>query len=111
MSVSSGLIETDRKVGTMADLELDTTALREAGNSLRLVQQELDHAQTIADNYAATIGHPDLADRLRDFAGNWDDTRDELLESIKSLGDSARGIADSFEQIETELVRALEGKD
>jgi hypothetical protein len=94
----------------MGDLELDTTVLDECGQSLRLVEQELEHAQTIADNYAATIGHPKLADRLHDFAGNWDDTRDEMLDSIKGLGDAARGIGKSFEDIETHLVAALEGK-
>lgn len=94
----------------MGDLELDTAVLDECGRSLRHVQQELQHAQTIADNYAATIGHSRLADRLRDFAGNWDDTRGEMLESIKGLGDAARGIADSFEDIEKHLVAALEGK-
>lgn len=94
----------------MGDLELDTTALDECGRSLRLVQQELEHAQSIADNYAATVGHGGLADRLHDFAGNWDDTRDEMLGSIKGLGDAARGIGKSFEEIETHLVAALEGK-
>jgi hypothetical protein len=94
----------------MGDLELDTTALGECGRSLRLVQQELQHAQAIADNYAATIGHPKLASRLHDFAGNWDDTRGEMLESIKGLGDAARGIGKAFEDIETHLVAALVGK-
>jgi hypothetical protein len=94
----------------MGDLELDTRDLEECGRSLRHVQQELQHAQAVADNYAATIGHPRLADRLRDFAGNWDDTREEMLESIKGLGDAAKGIADAFEDIEAHLVAALEGK-
>jgi hypothetical protein len=94
----------------MGDLELDTAALDECGRSLRLVQQELQHAQAIADDYAATVGHSRLADRLHDFAGNWDDTRDEMLDSITGLGDAARGIGNAFEDIETHLVAALEGK-
>jgi hypothetical protein len=94
----------------MGDLELDTTALDECGRSLRLVQLELQHAQSIVDNYAATIGHPKLAARLHDFAGNWDDSRGEMLESIKGLGDAARGIGTSFGDIEKHLVAALEGR-
>jgi hypothetical protein len=94
----------------MGDLELDTTVLEECGRSLRLVQQELQHADSIADNYAETVGHPKLADRLHDFAGNWDDTRKEMLGSIEGLGDAAKAIGDAFVDIEEHLVAALEGK-
>jgi uncharacterized protein YukE len=40
---------------------------------------------------ARAVGHERLADRLREFAGSWEDNRERFQEAAESL---ARGVAD-----------------
>lgn len=94
----------------MSDLNIDTTVLREAGSSLRVVATEFEHANARSDTAAEAVGHGDLADRVREFAHNWDDKRGKMLEGIAFLAEAATAVGEHFEDLETELVASLRGE-
>jgi hypothetical protein len=90
----------------VSDLKVSTADLRAAGAYLLAVYREFSAAGKIADTGAEAVAH----DRLRDFAANWDDRRDEICASINGLGEAAEAAAEVYEEIERELVRALRGE-
>ncbi len=92
------------------ELRIDIDVLRETGASLRVVATEFEHANARSDEAAAATGHDDLAERVREFAHNWDDRRGKMLEGIMFLADAATAAGDQFATIETELVAALKGE-
>ena len=75
----------------MGNLRIDTTVLVDAGRSLRVVATEFDQANANSDRAAEAVGHGGPADRVREFAHSWDDTHDEMLESIGYLAEAASG--------------------
>lgn len=62
-----------------------------------------------SDQIADAVGHDGLADAVRSFAHAWDDTRSDMTESIKGLGEATTSIADVFEQADQELAAAMDG--
>ncbi|WP_336923463.1 hypothetical protein [Aquipuribacter sp. SD81] len=94
----------------MADLEIDTVVLRETGAALRLVATEFEHANARTDALADALGHRGLAERVREFARSWDDRRAEMVEGIAALADTATGVGETYETIDSELAAALRGE-
>ncbi len=94
----------------MSDLDIDTTVLREGGESLRIVATEFEHANTRSDDAAEACGHSGLGERVRSFAHNWDDRREKMLENIVTLAEYAKVTGETFEEVENEFVAALEGR-
>ena len=94
----------------MSDLDIETDVLIEGGRALRVVAQEFQDANVRSDGIAAAVGHPGLADRIREFAHGWDDTRKGMLEGIGFLAEAAEGVGTTFEEIEEHFVGALEGR-
>lgn len=92
------------------DLNVDTEVLREAGASLRIVATEFEHANARSDAAAEATGHSGLAERVREFAHNWDDRRGKMLENVAALAESAGAVGEQFEAVEEELVSALRGE-
>jgi hypothetical protein len=93
----------------VTDLDIDIDVLRETGTALRVVATEFEHANDRSDDAADATGHDGLADRVREFAHNWDDRRAKMLENIAFLAEAGVGIGDTFADIESELVGCLRG--
>jgi hypothetical protein len=94
----------------MGDLEIDTDVLAEAGRSLRRVANEFQHANANSDRAAEAVGHDGLAERVREFAHNWDDRRAKMVANVGSLAEASTGIGGAFDQLETDFVSALKGE-
>jgi hypothetical protein len=92
------------------DLKVDTQTLRRAGSALRVVHQEFSAAGELARPDRRVIAHPRLLERLEEFADNWDDRRKDMIDAIEGLADIAVMAAEAYENVETHLVKALEGK-
>ena len=92
------------------DLAISTAKLQELGRKLRFIATEFENAEKIADNYREFVGHDGLAEKLEEFADNWDDTRESMTEAIASYGEAAQKAAELFEELETELVATLTGE-
>lgn len=93
----------------MTDLQVPIDDLREAGASLHVVGSELAAAGAASrEDFREIVGHDTLARRLDSFAGNWDKRRNEMIDSVEQLGEIATVAAETFEELETEFVKALQ---
>lgn len=94
----------------MPDLQVKTETLRAAGTALRSVHHEFSSAHDTARPDRSVIGHPQLRARLEEFADNWDDRRKDMVDAIEGLAEAAETAATVYENVESDLVKALEGK-
>lgn len=94
----------------MDQLRVDTDLLREAGNQLRVVANEFHNAHANSDNVSEAVGHPGLAEAVRSFAHNWDDTRAKMMKDIGTLAKEASGVGDAFDQLDQEFAASLRGE-
>lgn len=94
----------------MSDLVISTDEVRELGEKLRFVAAEFEGANDIAEEYAEVVSHGDLAHELEQFADNWENKRNELMEKLHGLAEAAVASADGYDGFEQALVDALEGR-
>ncbi|GAA1476790.1 hypothetical protein GCM10009623_12360 [Nocardioides aestuarii] len=92
-------------------LSVDTEVLQEAGESLRLVATEFEHADDNSDRASEAVGNDDLADRVRDFAHNWNDRRGEMLGNIAALATAASESGRAFAELDRDLARLIRGEE
>jgi hypothetical protein len=90
-------------------LIVDTEFLRDTGAQIATVKAEFENAKTNSEDVAAAVGHPGLAERVREFASNWDQRRSELVEQLATVHGNLVTAADGFEATDTELAIAIEG--
>lgn len=93
----------------MTDLRVDTERVRAVGTGLTRIATEFRNANVRSDRIAEAVGHGGLADAVRSFAHSWDDTREDMTESITGLSEATLAIADIFEQADQELAAAMDG--
>jgi uncharacterized protein YukE len=91
----------------MDKLKIDTEVLRESVRALDLVDSEFTDANNNSDALADAVGHNELADRVRNFAHNWDHRRKEMIEAIESLRKILTEGADTIEQTDQKLASNL----
>ncbi|MPV37180.1 hypothetical protein [Georgenia subflava] len=91
----------------MADIDVDTELLRATGRQLGDIVETLKGAKEDAADLAAHVGHGGLADRVRDFADNWQSRRQEMVETIAGLGSVSENVGIAFEEWDSELARAI----
>lgn len=94
----------------MPGLRVSTTELREAGGALRLVSEELLHADARSEDAAAYLGHAGLAAAVHDFAHEWNDRREKMVESITGLAEACTGVDEAFERLDRDLGATLRGR-
>lgn len=92
-------------------IKVEPDILIDTGRSLRFVATEFANAGDISDEYAAIVGHSGLADRLREFADNWDDKRAGMVDAIQGLGEASKGIGSAFVDADNQMYDALMGKE
>lgn len=93
----------------MPDLKIDLESVRAVGTDLGRIATEFESASVRSDRIAEATGHDGLAEAVRSFAHSWDDTREDMLESVRGLGEATSAIADVFEQTDAELAAAMAG--
>jgi hypothetical protein len=93
-----------------SSLTVDTDDLRTLSTSLGEVKAVFE-ADGDATDDADACGHADLAQRVRSFSTNWNDSRRQLAEAIGELGQAAVSIADGFDDVEADLAASLDGDD
>lgn len=95
----------------MADLEVNSADLVQTGTALRFLAGELKDAENIVKDNRAAIGHSALAEQLDAMQGTWDDRRNALVSDIKTVAKVAKRAGEAFQEIEEQLVAALEGRE
>jgi hypothetical protein len=94
----------------VADLIVDTDMLRSLDASLRLIVDTLDQAEGMSRSTAGACGDGDLSEVLSEFADDWEDTRSDMLDSVRSVSDAIHMISDAFETLDDTLVNTLLGQ-
>ncbi|WP_382310034.1 hypothetical protein [Herbiconiux sp. UC225_62] len=89
-------------------LKVDTDTLRELDSSLRLIVTTLDTAGGMSRSTADACGDGDLAGVLIDFADDWEDTREDMLDAVRSISDAVHMISSAFDEVDGKLLEALE---
>lgn len=92
----------------MVDISLDPVELEAMRSNLALTRSAFFAADLFAETAAGAVGHPKLAEALHDFAGDWDDRREEIVKGIGFLHDAVQGILTGFGTVDHELARGLE---
>ncbi|WP_378146930.1 hypothetical protein ACFJGV_03725 [Cnuibacter sp. UC19_7] len=94
----------------MPDLLVDTDTLRSLDEALKLIVATLDGAEGMSRSTADASGNGELAGRLIDFADDWEDNREDMLEAVRTVSDAIHFIAQGFEVLDQDLLDAILGK-
>ena len=97
----------DRRGHTLADLSLNPADVCDLGTTLSSIAREFHDANTRSVRIAGAVGHSGLEDAVKDFAHEWDDTREAMVDDIETVAKTSTAIADAFEQTDQQLGKAL----
>ncbi|MFJ6729853.1 hypothetical protein ACIQPQ_33635 [Streptomyces sp. NPDC091281] len=87
---------------------LDLDAIKSMANGLGSIKKAFDDIGKL-ERYAADLGDGDLADKLSDFADNWEISREKLTGEVDALAKLARAAAQAYEEIDHQLAEAIRG--
>ncbi len=87
----------------MGDLEVAITEVRDLGNQLKTMHDDLKDRDGHASYGTDELVHHKVIDAMDNFKGNWDDHRDHLADKLDKLGDLAIQTADSFTKTDEDL--------
>jgi hypothetical protein len=90
---------------TRADLDV----IKEMGTGLTNIKKAFDGLDKLSGKYGDDLGHGDLADKLADFADNWEISREKLTKEVEALAGIAKGAAKAYEEIDHQLAEAIRG--
>jgi len=93
----------------MTDLVIEVDVIERMRGDLARVRREFEHANQNSDDTADAVGHDHLADRVRNFAHNWDNRRRDLLEQIETIEGQLDNLQEQFDVTDRELASGLEG--
>jgi len=93
------------------DLDFNLTQLNDLYHDLLTVKTNFEHAEKFSDEVSAAVGHPALSDKVQDFADQWNDKRDGMVEKLAELAKSIDTIHDSFITVDKELSSTTHSKD
>lgn len=87
----------------MPDLRIDLDGLLALEQELRMVHAHFGNAEEFSDAVADLVGHPQLHDVVHDFAGKWNIRREELMQEIQRVADTAEAIRETFQELDREM--------
>ncbi|TFD56084.1 hypothetical protein E3T55_00095 [Cryobacterium frigoriphilum] len=93
------------------DLNFNLTQLNTLFHDLVTVKDNFEQAEKFSDAVSAAVGHAGLSDRVQDFADQWNDKRDGMVERLADLAKTVDTIHDSFISVDLELRNTAHSKD
>lgn len=91
------------KYRPVADLTYDVTELVELGNRLTRLSGDLERDGRLPPVGRDEVNSSEIVDALQDFAGDWDDKREEVAISLESLGEMVDQAVEAFTGADQEL--------
>ena len=88
-------------------LVVSTDALRDASTRIAAVSDAFASANVDVEPAAASTPFLPLSFAIREFSNNWSSRRGDLLDKLATLADAANGVAETFEETDTELSNAI----
>jgi hypothetical protein len=95
----------------MSVYKISVSSLESLSTNLTTVANEFDNANTNSDSIANNVGHSGLENTVRDFAHKWDDTREDMVEAVRSLADGAGAVAAGWSDFDLQGAQALTESD
>lgn len=93
----------------MSDLVIEVDVIERMRTNLGRVRREFENANDNATDAAEAVGHRYLAERVSNFAQNWDNRRRDLVEQIQTIEEQIDNIQEQFDVVDTELGSSLDG--
>lgn len=87
----------------MSDIRITYAQLDGAVSHLDAVARQFAATDATSEAAAAAVGHDGLADRIREFADCWDDSRERFQEAAERLADAVGEIAAAFRAADARL--------
>ena len=91
-------------------LKVDTHNVRQLAHAMRVIKNQLDHAEDYADALRSAVGSESLGDVIHDFAHNWSIHRGKIQKDVDKVAGDAESVAEGFEQTDHKLADAVRGK-
>ena len=82
-------------------------SLSAAHAQLVRLRGEFESATARADDASESVGHPGLAQELRNVASGWNLHRKKLLDTLQALEGHLKGTIDTFEKVDTDIANNL----
>lgn len=92
----------------MSDLVITVDVIERMRGDLARIRREFENANRNSDSAADAVGHRGLADRVRNFAHNWDNRRRDLVEQIETIEEQLDNLQEQFDVTDRELAAGLE---
>lgn len=93
------------------DLDFNLTQLNELFHDLVAVRDNFEQAEKFSDAVSQAVGHEVLAERVQDFADQWNDKRDGMVEKLADMAKVVDTIHDSFITVDMELTDSVHSED
>ncbi len=90
------------------EFAVEPVALKELGGQLHTLKEELDEVENMVDGYDEAAGSAFVADRLRAFAENWSDRREEISDQLEAVSSYASAAADASRDTEGNLAASFQ---
>jgi hypothetical protein len=89
------------------DIKVDLALLTDLQGRLSLATNTLALDDFFAETIGEFVGHPELEEKIRSFAGSWNDNRRTLSEKLVTIQTSVGNIAAALQQIDRESANAI----
>ncbi|MEU8932111.1 hypothetical protein AB0D30_19740 [Streptomyces sp. NPDC048409] len=85
---------------------LDLDVIESMGRGLSSIKKAFDGIGKL-ENYSDDFGDEHLADKFKDFADNWEISREKLTGEVDALASIAKAAARAYEDIDHQLAEAI----
>ncbi|MFJ3756881.1 hypothetical protein [Streptomyces sp. NPDC090080] len=85
---------------------LDLDVIESMGRGLSSIKKAFDGIGKL-ENYSDDFGDEHLADKFKDFADNWEISREKLTGEVDALASIAKAAAKAYEDIDHQLAEAI----
>ena len=89
------------------DLAYAREDLEQLGSELKALADELHDDGRLADVGVDDVAHSKVVSALEDFAGDWDDKRKALADSLTAISDMAVQTSEAFGEADAELAKQV----
>lgn len=94
------------------NLKADTARIRRCADDLKRVHDEFkNNAEPTRGYGVAELGSTLITSAFEEFADNWKAHRERLQEELAKLSDITAKAAETYDEVDSDLARALRGND
>jgi hypothetical protein len=94
--------------GMAERLVVDHTILAGSADALERIKGELDKADQHREEVHGVLGSGTLAEAMKEFTGNWDRHRGELVKELGTMVGTLRSASETFRTADHDLGKALD---